>query len=292
MRKISKAVIPAAGLGTRFLPVTKAVAKELLPIVDVPTLQLIVEEAAASGIEDILIITRSGKEAIKDYFSPAPELETHLLEKGKAALLARLENLKKLPRLHFINQEEQLGLGHAISLAEDFANGEAVAVLLGDDLVRAEVPVTAQLAAVYEATGASVVGVQPVARDAIHKYGIVAPDGVPDGNAVPLSGMVEKPAAEDAPSNLAILGRYVLTPRIFEVLHHTAPGKGGEIQLTDALAALLALEPVYACPFKGQRFDVGDHLGFIQANVEMGLRRSDISEALTVYIKELAHTLG
>jgi UTP--glucose-1-phosphate uridylyltransferase len=291
MRKITKAVIPAAGLGTRFLPVTKAVAKELLPIVDVPTLQLIVEEAAASGMEDVLIITRSGKEAIETYFSPAPDLEAHLQAKGKDALLARLESLKHLPRLHFIKQDQQLGLGHAISLAEDFAAGEPVAVLLGDDVVSAQIPATRQLCDVYQATGCSVVGVQPVAREAIHKYGIVAPKEEAVGAAVALQGMVEKPSADQAPSNLAILGRYVLTPGIFQALRHTAPGKGGEIQLTDALARLLQTEDVYACPFQGRRYDVGDQQGFIEANIEFALARPDMKAGMTAYLKELANHL-
>lgn len=291
MRPITKAVIPAAGLGTRFLPVTKAVAKELLPIVDVPTLQLIVEEAASSGIEDVLIITRRGKEAIQDYFSPAPELETHLRTHGKEALLARLDRLKQLPRLHFVNQDQQLGLGHAISLAEDFAGGEPIAVLLGDDLVKAPVAATRQLCQVYDATGCSVVGVQPVAQEAIHKYGIVAPKGPDRGQAMALAGLVEKPSADKAPSNLAILGRYVLTPGIFDALRHTLPGKGGEIQLTDALSALLKTEDVYACSFVGRRYDVGDQQGFIEANIELALARPSMKEAMTAYLKELASHL-
>lgn len=291
MQKIKKAVIPAAGLGTRFLPVTKAVPKELLPIVDVPTLQVILEEAAASGIEEVLLVVSDAKQVIRDHFAPAPTLEAHLHAHGKDALAARITKIPEIVRLSYVVQEKPLGLGHAVSLARDFAAGEPIAVLLGDDVVHAEPPALAQLLAVYEKYGTSVVGVQPVAEEAIHKYGIVAPEGAISGDCCRIQSLVEKPSASEAPSNLAILGRYVLTPAVFDILDATAPGKGGEIQLTDALNTLAAQENMQACVFSGRRYDVGDQLGFIEANIEYGLRRDDIREGLAAYLKALAHTL-
>lgn len=291
MNKIRKAVIPAAGLGTRFLPATKAVPKELLPIVDVPTLQIILEEAAASGIEEVLLVVSAQKQAIRDHFAPSPELENFLHAHGKDALCARIQPISNMVRLSYITQEKPLGLGHAVSLARDFADGDAIAVLLGDDVVAAEPPALAQLCHIYEETGASVVGVQPVAKEAIHKYGIVAPtDTITEGRCR-VANLVEKPAAEEAPSNLAIMGRYVITPAIFDILDATAPGKGGEIQLTDALNTLASQEAMMACAFQGRRYDVGDQLGFITANIEFGLRRNDIGPALASYLKNLAAQL-
>lgn len=287
MNKIRKAVIPAAGLGTRFLPVTKAVPKELLPIVDVPTLQIILEEAAASGIEEVLLIVSDKKQAIHDHFSPAPELDAFLHEHGKDALQERIANIPNIVKLSYVVQEEPRGLGHAVSLARDFANGEAIAVLLGDDVVAAEPPALAQLINVYESTGTSVIGVQPVAEEAIHKYGIVAPAEAPNNGRCSIASLVEKPSAEEAPSNLAIPGRYIITPALFDVLDNTAPGKGNEIQLTDALNTLAKQETMNACVFSGRRYDVGDQLGFIEANIEFGLKRQDIGPALTAYLKEL-----
>lgn len=288
MNKIKKAVIPAAGLGTRFLPVTKAVPKELLPIVDVPTLQVILEEAAASGIEDVLLVVSDQKQAIRTHFSPAPELDAFLFDHGKEALQARIAKIPEIVNLHYIVQEEPRGLGHAVSLARDFAAGDAIAVLLGDDVVAAEPPALAQLIDVYEHTGTSVIGVQPVAKEAIHKYGIVAPaQGLEQGRC-PIASLVEKPAAEEAPSNLAILGRYIITPALFDILDATKPGKGNEIQLTDALNTLAAQETMTACIFSGRRYDVGDQLGFIEANIEFGLKRQDIGPALAAYLKDLA----
>lgn len=291
MNKIKKAVIPAAGLGTRFLPVTKAVPKELLPIVDIPTLQVILEEAADSGIEDVLLVVSDQKQAIRTHFSPAPELDTFLFDHGKEALQARIAKIPKIVNLHYIVQEEPRGLGHAVSLARDFADGDAIAVLLGDDVVAAEPPALAQLIDVYEHTGTSVIGVQPVAKEAIHKYGIVAPaQGLEQGRC-PIASLVEKPAAEEAPSNLAILGRYIITPALFDILDATKPGKGNEIQLTDALNTLAAQETMTACVFSGRRYDVGDQLGFIEANIEFGLKRQDIGPALAAYLKDLAARL-
>lgn len=291
MQKIRKAVIPAAGLGTRFLPVTKAVPKELLPIVDVPTLELIIREAAASGIEKLLLVVSDSKDAIRRHFTPDPALEAHLYAHGKDALATRIADVAGGVELSYVVQEEPLGLGHAVSLARDFACGEPLAVLLGDDLVHAEPPVLAQLMDVYDKTGATVIGVQPVAEAVIHKYGIVAPQGaILDGHCR-IKNLVEKPAASDAPSNLAILGRYIVTPEIFDILDATAPGKGGEIQLTDALNTLAAQENMQACVFTGRRYDVGDQLGFIEANIEYGLRRADIGDDLKAYLKELTTSL-
>lgn len=291
MNKIKKAVIPAAGLGTRFLPVTKAVPKELLPIVDVPTLQVILEEAADSGIEDVLLVVSDQKQAIRTHFSPAPELDAFLFDHGKEALQARIAKIPEIVDLHYIVQEEPRGLGHAVSLARDFADGDAIAVLLGDDVVAAEPPALAQLIDVYEHTGTSVIGVQPVAEEAIHKYGIVAPAQDLEQGRCPIASLVEKPAAEEAPSNLAILGRYIITPALFDILDATKPGKGNEIQLTDALNTLAAQETMTACVFSGRRYDVGDQLGFIEANIEFGLKRQDIGPALAAYLKDLAARL-
>lgn len=291
MQTIRKAVIPAAGLGTRFLPATKAIPKELLPIVDVPTLELILREAAASGIEEVLLVVSDKKQAIRDHFAPSPALEDFLYARGKKALADRIKDIPTIVSLSYVVQEEPRGLGHAVSLARDFAAGEPIAVLLGDDVVAAEPPALAQLIAVYEKYGTSVIGVQSVAPEAIHKYGIVAPEEPVEHGHCRIANLVEKPSLEEAPSDLAILGRYIITPRIFDILDATAPGKGGEIQLTDALNTLAGEEAMQACVFSGRRYDVGDQLGFIEANIEFGLRRPDISDALKTYLKNLAATL-
>ncbi|MDO4922902.1 MAG: UTP--glucose-1-phosphate uridylyltransferase GalU [Peptococcaceae bacterium] len=292
MQRIRKAVIPAAGLGTRFLPVTKAVPKELLPIVDIPTLQYIIEEAAASGIEEVLLVVSDQKDAIKAHFADAPDLEAFLRAHGKDALCERIASIPSIVKISYIIQEEPLGLGHAVSLAKDFANGEAIAVLLGDDVVDAEVPCLKQLIDIYSNSGASVLGVQQVAREAIHKYGIVAPNTFDNQGNCTVKSLVEKPHADEAPSNLAIMGRYIITPAIFDILENTAPGKGGEIQLTDALNTLAAQETMIACDFKGTRFDVGDQLGFIKANIEYGLKRDTIAPALKEYLKALVKSFN
>ena len=291
MQKIKKAVIPAAGLGTRFLPATKAVPKELLPIVDIPTLQYIIDEAAKSGIEEVLLIINDDKEAIKKHFAEAPALEAFLHAHQKDAICERIKGIPSMVKLSYCLQEKPLGLGHAVSLAKDFANGEPIAVLLGDDVVAAEPPALAQLIEIYEHTGSSVIGVQPVAREAIHKYGIVAPTEALDKSACPIASLVEKPSPEEAPSNLAIMGRYIITTPIFDILEHTAPGKGNEIQLTDALNTLAAQEPVMACKFTGTRYDVGDQFGFIKANIEYGLQREETRAALKMYLKNLCASL-
>jgi UTP--glucose-1-phosphate uridylyltransferase len=311
-RKIKKAVIPAAGLGTRFLPATKAQPKEMLPIVDKPTIQYIVEEAVAAGIEDILIITGRGKRAIEDHFDYSVELETLLEEKERLEELHMIRAISEMAQIYYVRQKEPLGLGHAIYCARKFVGGEPFAVLLGDDVVAAEVPCIGQLMAVFAEKGGTVLGVQPVGWQDVHKYGIVdnatvgklqtagaGHGGRKDGDAnsvkeegflYRVKGLVEKPAREQAPSNLAVLGRYVLEPEIFSILEHTTPGAGGEIQLTDALHELAASRPVWAYSFRGRRYDVGDRLGFLQATIEFALGRKELSADLTAYLRLLVGT--
>ena len=288
LQKIRKAVIPAAGFGTRFLPVTKATPKEMLPIVDKPTIQYIVEEALASGIEEILIISGHAKRAIEDHFDSAPALEMELERKGKDALLQVVRETAAI-KIHYIRQREMKGLGDAILCAKAFMEGEPFAVLLGDDVVYNEPgrPALRQLIDVYEATGGSVLGCQTVPQEKVSSYGIV--DGVATDNPRMLKvlDMVEKPTVEEAPSQMAVLGRYVITPQIFSILENTLPGKGGEIQLTDALRVLAHREPVYAYDFEGIRYDVGDKLGFLKATVEYALRRPDLGAPFQNYLQEL-----
>ena len=293
-KKIRKAVIPAAGYGTRFLPATKATPKEMLPIVDKPTIQFIVEEALASGIEEILIITGHTKRAIEDHFDSAPALEAELEKKGKEDLLKIVRDTAEI-RVHYIRQKHMRGLGDAIYCAKPFISGEPFAVLLGDDVVyNPEKPVIKQLIDVYDATGSSVLGCQIVPLEQISAYGSV--DGetvdIPGyGRIVRAKSMVEKPAPEEAPSRLAVLGRYVVKPEIFDILETTAPGKGGEIQFTDALNTLAHRDTVYACNFTGQRYDLGDKMGFLKATVEFALRHDDLREEFSKYLKEIASTL-
>lgn len=288
--KIRKVVIPAAGLGTRFLPATKAQPKEMLPIVDKPTIQYIVEEAVASGVESILIITGRSKRAIEDHFDSSIELEYELERSGKTELLKLVRDIAGMVNLHYIRQKQPRGLGHAILCAHDFVGNEPFGVLLGDDIVVSQKPALRQLMDVYERTGSTVVGVQPVARDQVHKYGVIAP-AESNGGLHKLAGLVEKPPVERAPSNLAVLGRYVISPKIFEVLKNTPYGKGGELQLTDALHRLMEYENVYAYEFEGKRYDVGDKLGFLQATVEFALARDDLKDDFSGYLKNLAGRL-
>lgn len=277
MKKIRKAVIPAAGYGTRFLPATKATPKEMLPIVDTPTIQFIVEEALESGIEDILIVSGHGKRAIEDHFDSAPTLEAELRKKKKFDLLAKIEETADI-RIHYIRQRYMRGLGDAILCAKAFMGDEPFAVLLGDDVVyNPDNPALRQLIDVYENRGGSVLGCQEVAMSQVSSYGIVEGEQL-DGRLMRVMDMVEKPLTEEAPSRLAVLGRYIISPKIFELLEHTAPGKGGEVQLTDALKVLAKEEAVYAYAFEGLRYDLGDKLGFLKATVEFALRRKDIGE--------------
>lgn len=287
MQTVIKAVIPAAGLGTRFLPATKACPKEMLPIVDKPTIQYIIEEALASGIKDILIITRHNKRSIEDHFDYNPELELNLREHGKDELLALVKEIGDI-NLHYIRQKEPKGLGHAILCAKSFVGNEPFAVLLGDDVVyNEEKPCLQQLLDVYDATGASVLGCQTVPQEKVSSYGIVASEATEDARIFKVDDMVEKPAVEEAPSRLAVLGRYVITPEIFAILEQTAPGRGGEIQLTDALKVLAQEQAMYAYDFVGRRYDVGDKQGYLEATVEYALRRPELREKFLRYLQEI-----
>ncbi len=284
--KVRKAIIPAAGLGTRFLPATKAQPKEMLPIVDKPTIQFIIEEAIASGIEDILIITGRGKRAIEDHFDRSLELEEELRKKGKEGLLEQVRQIADLANIHYIRQKEAKGLGHAIYCARSFIGNEPFAVLLGDDIVDAEVPCLKQMIEVYGEYRTSILGVQHVADDDVSKYGIVEGKQV-DQRVFKVKTLIEKPEPEQAPSNIAILGRYIITPAIFSYLEKAKPGKNGEIQLTDSLCELAKREPMYAYDFVGRRYDVGNKLGFLQATVEFALKREDLRPEFMAYLKEI-----
>ena len=284
MKKVRKAVIPAAGLGTRFLPYTKAEPKEMLPIVDTPTIQYIVEEALGSGIEDILVITGHNKKSIEDHFDKSYELESELEKSGKTEMLSQVQAISNLVNIHFIRQKEAKGLGHAINCARAFVGDEPFAVLLGDDLVYSKKPCLAQLIDVYEEYGGSVLGVQTVPHAEICKYGCVAGEKIGE-RTYSVSDLVEKPKIDEAPTDVAILGRYIITPEIFDILSETRPGAGGEIQLTDALRVLAGNGKMYAYDFEGRRYDVGDKEGFLEATVEYALRRSDLREKFEKYLK-------
>lgn len=287
MQKIRKAVIPAAGFGTRFLPATKATPKEMLPIVDKPTIQYIVEEALASGIEEILIISGHAKRAIEDHFDSAPVLEAMLAEKHKDDLLAMVRETADI-NVHYIRQKHMNGLGDAILCARSFMGGEPFAVLLGDDVVYTEgKPALKQLIDVHESYGGSVLGCQLVPDDKVSSYGVVAGEEIAGANLLKVTDMVEKPDVGEAPSNMAVLGRYIISSSIFDILEKTPPGKGGEIQLTDALKVLAKNEPVWAFNFEGQRYDVGDKLGFLKATVEFALRREDLGTEFRAYLNDV-----
>ncbi|HBE8159884.1 TPA: UTP--glucose-1-phosphate uridylyltransferase GalU [Staphylococcus aureus] len=286
MKKIKKAIIPAAGLGTRFLPATKAMPKEMLPILDKPTIQYIVEEAARAGIEDIIIVTGRHKRAIEDHFDSQKELEMVLKEKGKSELLEKVQYSTELANIFYVRQKEQKGLGHAISSARQFIGNEPFAVLLGDDIVESEVPAVKQLIDVYAETGHSVIGVQEVPEADTHRYGIIDPL-TKNGRQYEVKKFVEKPAQGTAPSNLAIMGRYVLTPEIFDYLKTQKEGAGNEIQLTDAIERMNNDNQVYAYDFEGERYDVGEKLGFVKTTIEYALKDDSMREELTRFIKEL-----
>lgn len=286
-KKIKKAVIPAAGLGTRFLPVTKAQPKEMLPIVDKPTIQYIIEEAVASGIEEILIITGRNKKCIEDHFDKSVELELELEKNGKQDMLKLVREISDMVDIHYIRQKEPKGLGHAIGCAKTFVGNEPFAVLLGDDLVyNEEKPCLKQLINCYNEYNTSILGVQTVDEKDVDKYGIIKGIHI-EGRVHKVRGLVEKPAVEEAPSNIAILGRYIITPQIFKILEETKPGRGGEIQLTDALSKLINEEAIYAYEFEGTRYDVGDKLGFLKATVEYALRREDLRDEFIEYLNTL-----
>ncbi|MEH7512305.1 UTP--glucose-1-phosphate uridylyltransferase GalU [Gottfriedia sp. NPDC057991] len=284
MKKVRKAIIPAAGLGTRFLPATKAMPKEMLPIVDKPTIQYIVEEAIESGIEDIIIVTGKGKRAIEDHFDYSFELEQNLLEKEKYALLEQVKAPSNID-IHYIRQKEPKGLGHAVWCARNFIGNEPFAVLLGDDIVEAQTPGLKQLMDQYDNTYSSVIGVQTVPEEETHRYGIVEPI-MQEGRRYEVKNFVEKPAPGTAPSNLAIMGRYVFTPEIFMYLEEQNIGAGGEIQLTDAIQKLNSIQRVFAYDFEGKRHDVGEKLGFIKTTIDFALKNEDLREDLLKYLHE------
>ncbi|HHU69521.1 MAG TPA: UTP--glucose-1-phosphate uridylyltransferase GalU [Thermoanaerobacterales bacterium] len=281
---VHKAIIPAAGLGTRFLPATKAQPKEMLPIVDKPTLQFIIEEAVESGIEEILIITGRNKKSIEDHFDKSVELELELEKKGKTELLEEVRRISDMVNIHYIRQKEPLGLGHAVYCAKSFISNEPFAVLLGDDIVYSDKPCLKQMIEVYDEYKTTILGVQKVPEEEVNKYGIVKGKQIAD-RIYEVNDLIEKPAVEDAPSNMAILGRYIINPGIFEILEHTKPGTGGEIQLTDALKELAQREAIYAYNFEGKRYDVGDKQGFLEATVEYALRREDLREDFLNYLQ-------
>ncbi|MBM7563613.1 UTP--glucose-1-phosphate uridylyltransferase GalU [Paenibacillus sacheonensis] len=285
MKKVRKAIIPAAGLGTRFLPATKAMPKEMLPIVDKPTIQYIVEEAIASGIEDIIVVTGKGKRAIEDHFDIAFELEQSLEEKGKLEILKKVQQSSNV-ELHYIRQKEAKGLGHAVWCARNFIGDEPFAVLLGDDIVTSDVPCTRQLIEQYEITGKSVIGVQTVSSEQTDRYGIVDPLEKFE-RLYKVNRFVEKPPKGQEPSNLAIMGRYVLTPEIFEYLGRHETGSGGEIQLTDAIQKLNEDLGVYAYDFEGTRYDVGEKLGFITTTIEFALRNNELKYTLVKALESI-----
>lgn len=289
MQKVRKAIIPAAGLGTRFLPATKAMPKEMLPIVDKPTIQYIVEEAIESGIEDIIIVTGRGKRSIEDHFDNSFELEQLLEDKGKMDVLADVRKSANI-EIHYIRQKEPKGLGHAVWCARKFIGDEPFAVLLGDDIVQAETPGLKQLMNVFDKKQTSVIGVQQVEDYQTHRYGIIDPLSQV-GRTYEVSNFVEKPVAGTAPSNLAIMGRYILTPEIFSFLDRQEQGAGGEIQLTDAIQYLNELQTVYAYDFEGKRYDVGEKLGFIQTTIEMALQRDELRGELLEYLEQLLQSV-
>ena len=286
-KRIKSAVFPAAGLGTRFLPATKAQPKEMLPLVDKPMIQYVVEEARASGIEHIVLITGRGKNAIEDYFDLSIELEKNLEEKQKHELLEEVRSIAHMMTVSYVRQKEPLGLGHAILCAKPLIGSEPFAVFLGDDIVDSEVPCMAQMMRAYKETGSSILAVEQVPMEEVSSYGVM--DGSPAGNRLhEISSLVEKPAKEEAPSNLAIIGRYILPPGIFPILEKTKPGKGGEIQLTDALKTLLESQKIYGYEFEGTRYDTGNKLGFLKATVEFALKRPELGQKFREYLKSLS----
>ena len=286
-KRVRKAIIPAAGLGTRFLPATKAQAKEMLPIVDKPTLQYIIEEAIESGIEEILIVTGRSKKSIEDHFDRSVELELELEQKGKTEMLEMVQDISNMVNIHYIRQKEPKGLGHAVHCAKSFIGNEPFAVLLGDDIVDAETPCLKQMIDAYDEYKTSILGVQEVAKENVDKYGILDVKYIED-RVYKVKDMVEKPSVDDAPSNIAILGRYIITPEIFNILENQEAGKGGEIQLTDALQTLATKEAIYAYNFEGRRYDVGDKLGFLEATIDFALKRPELRDELIEFLKSKA----
>jgi len=285
-KKVRKAVIPAAGLGVRFLPATKALPKEMLPIVDQPGIQYIIEEAVESGVQDILIVTGRNKRAIEDHFDRSLELEQHLTEKGKEDLLQLVRRIADIAEICYVRQKQPLGLGHAVYCARQFIGYEPFAVLLGDDIVRSRVPCLRQLKDLYAEVGCSVIAVMEVPPEDVGKYGIIDAEQVRPG-VYRIVDLVEKPKPEEAPSRLAIIGRYIIEPQVMDILEGTSPGAGGEIQLTDALRVLCRERPMYALAFEGRRYDVGDKLGYLKAVVEFALEREDLGGEFREYLRAL-----
>lgn len=290
MMNVRKAIIPAAGLGTRFLPATKAQPKEMLPIVDKPTIQYIIEEAVEAGIQDIIVVTGRNKRSIEDHFDRSIELELELEKSGKQEMLDMVRDISDMANIHYIRQKEPRGLGHAILAAQHFIGDEPFAVLLGDDVVVSRQPCLGQMLDVFKEYQTSILGVQTVAHEVVDKYGIIAGKQV-DERVYKVNDMVEKPAQEEAPSNVAVLGRYIITPEIFRFLETQDAGKGGEIQLTDALKRLAKEQAMYAYDFKGHRYDVGSKVGFIQANIEFALRREELRAEMEAYLQKLQENL-
>jgi UTP--glucose-1-phosphate uridylyltransferase len=284
-KKIKKAVFPAAGFGTRFLPATKAIPKEMLPLVDKPLIQYVIEEAADAGIEEIIIVTGMGKTAIEDHFDISFELESLLKEKGKKQLLKQIREISDRVTFAYTRQKQPLGLGHAVAITRNLVSNEPFAVLLGDDIIDSKVPAIKQMEKLYHKVNATVIAVQRVPKNQTHLYGIIRGEKVGPGT-YRVTDLVEKPKS-NPPSNLAIIGRYILTPGIFDAFEVTKKGKGGELQLTDALRTLLKTEEIYACEFEGDRYDAGDKLGFLKANISYGLKHSDISKDLKKFLKGL-----
>jgi len=283
---VRKAVIPAAGLGTRFLPATKAIPKEMLPVVDAPAIQYVVEEAVRAGLHDILMVTGRSKRAIEDHFDRVVELEQALEAKGDSERLAAVRAASELADVHFVRQQDPRGLGHAVLVAAAHVGAEPFAVLLGDDLIDARDPLLEQMVEVQAREGGSVVALMEVSHDQISLYGCAAVAPGAEGNVVRITGLVEKPPADEAPSDLAVIGRYVLSPTVFDVLGRTAPGRGGEIQLTDALQELLSLEPVHGVVFRGRRYDTGDRLDYLKTVVRLASERDDLGPPLLAWLRE------
>lgn len=284
--KIRKAVIPVAGLGTRFLPATKTVPKELLPIVDVPSIQYVVQEAVDAGIQEIIFVTGRGKDSIEDHFDEAPELEQILLDRGQAATVEMLRRIAEMTEVVSVRQKKPLGLGHAVLCARDLVGEEPFAVMLADDLIDAETPCIRQLVEIFTETDESVVALMKVALEEVHQYGVIKGKELKP-RLYAVEATVEKPAAKDAPSQMAIIGRYVLRPEIFSILQNLPAGRGGEIQLTDGLSRLVQERKIFGCEFTGDRYDIGDKFGFVRATVAYALKRKDLKDKLTEYLKSL-----
>lgn len=284
--KLRKAVIPVAGLGTRFLPATKTVPKELLPIVDIPSIQYVVQEAVDAGIEEIIFVTGRGKDGIEDHFDEAPELEQLLTERGNHAMVKTLRKIAEMTEVVSVRQKKPLGLGHAVLCAKDLVGDEPFAVMLADDLIEAEVPGIRQLIEVFEATSESVVALMRVRKSEVHQYGIIKGQEIKK-RLYQVEATVEKPLAKDAPSRMAIIGRYVLRPEIFKILQDLPPGRGGEIQLTDGLSQLVRERQIFGCEFVGERYDIGDKFGFVRATVAYALKRADLKDKVLEYLKSI-----